>query len=145
MITTQIDEDLTTALKAGETERLGVVRLLKTSLKNESIKLGHDLSDDEAMAVLVREAKQRRDSITAYEQANRPELARDEQAELAIIETYLPEQLSAEEITKLVDEAVAAAGESPQMGAIIGAVRSKAGASADGAMIAQVVRQRLGS
>ena len=144
MLVEKINQDTDAALKAGETERLGVLRLLKTSLKNEQIKAGHDVSDNEAMAVLVREAKQRRDSITAYENARRPELAKVEQAELVIIEGYLPKQLGEAEVRALVDEAVTSAGANPQMGAVIGAVRAKAGASADGAMIAQLVRERLG-
>jgi len=145
MLTGTINQDTDAALKAGETERLGVLRLMRTSLKNEQIKVGHELSDDEAMGVLVREAKQRRDSIASYNQANRVDLAAVEAAELVIIETYLPKQLDETAIKELVEQAVTAAGDNPQMGAVIGAVRAKAGAAADGAVIARLVRERLGS
>lgn len=144
MLVEKINQDTDAALKAGDSETLGVLRLAKTSLKNEQIKLGHELSDDEAMGVLVREAKQRRDSIASYNAANRPDLVKVEEAELAIIETYLPKQLDVAAIKAMVESAIAAAGDNPQMGAVIGAVRAKAGASADGAVIAKLVRERLG-
>lgn len=144
MISTKIDQDTANAMKAGESQRVGVLRLIKTSLKNEAIKLGRDLSDEEAMSVLVREAKQRRDSISAYQSANRPELAETEQQELEIIEDYLPKQLSEAELKAMIDEAVTTAGENANMGAVIGAVKAKTGASADGALVAKLVRERLG-
>lgn len=143
MLAAKIDQDIATAMKAGESDLVGVLRLLKTSLKNEAIKVGRDLSDDEAMVVLVREAKQRRDSITAYNDASRPELARVEQDELAMIEEYLPKQLGEDELKAMINEAVTAAGEGAQMGQIIGVVKTKAGASADGALVAKLVRERL--
>lgn len=143
MLVEQITTDMTEALKDGQSDRLGVLRLIKTSIKNEEIKLGHPLDDEEALKVLQREAKQRRDSITAYRQAGRDDLATSEEAELTLIETYLPAQMSEAELTKLVDEAVAIAGPSAQMGQVIGAVRARAGASADGAMIARLVKERL--
>lgn len=139
-----IDSDLATAMKAGQTDKVGVLRLIKTSFKNEEIKLGHPLSGDEALKVLQREAKQRRDSITAYTDGGRQDLAASEQAELDIINTYLPKQLDETELKTLVDEAVSAAGDSPQMGAVIAAVMAKSAGAADGATVARLVRERLG-
>ena len=143
MLTEKIDQDIAVAMKAGQSDLVGVLRLLKTSLKNESIKVGHDLSDDEAMNVLVREAKQRRDSITAYNDAGRPELAKTEQDELNIIQEYLPKQLSEDEVKEMIDQMLTMGANGAQMGQIIGAVKAKAGASADGALIARLVQERF--
>ncbi len=139
----QIDTDLTTAMKAGESDRVGVLRLIKTSFKNEEIKLGHALTDDETMKVLQREAKQRRDSITAYNDGGRADLAAVEQAELDLINGYLPKQLDEAELKAMVGEAVTAAGDNPQMGQVIAAVVAKAAGAADGGTVAKLVRERL--
>jgi len=141
----QIDKDLATSMKAGDATRTGVLRLLRSSFKNEEIKLGHPLSEAEALKILQRESKQRRDSITAYNEANRPELAREEEVELEIIATYLPESLSDEELATLVDEVIAELGKpGPEaMGKVIGAVMAKAGARADGGAVSKVVREKL--
>lgn len=144
MLAERINQDTDAALKAGQSERLGVLRLLKTSLKNEEIKLGHTLNEDEATKIVLREAKQRRDSIEAYTSASRPELAAAEQAELVIIDEYLPKQMDEAELRQLIEAAMTTAGVGAQMGQIIGAVKAKAGNSADGALIAKLVRERLG-
>ncbi|HSX14463.1 MAG TPA: GatB/YqeY domain-containing protein [Candidatus Saccharimonadales bacterium] len=143
MLVDQINQETTQALRDGASDKLAVMRLIKTSLKNEEIKQGHELADGEAMAVLIKEAKQRRDSIAAYEGAGRGDLAAAESAELDIIQTYLPKQLNPDELKALVSEAITDAGPNPQMGAIIGAVKAKAGPSADGSEIAKLVRENL--
>ena len=141
----QIDQDLTTSMKEGIVSRTAVLRLLKNALKNEQIKVGHELSDPEELKVLQREAKQRKDSITQYRDGDRDDLADAEQAELGIIETYLPQQMSETELTALVDKVIAdtqSAGGS-QMGVVIGQVLKEASGRADGAMVSQLVRQKL--
>lgn len=143
----KIDTDLVTAMRASEASRVSVLRMLKSSIKNEEIKLGHGLSDEEVMAVLKREAKQRRDSIEQFEKADRDDLASTEKAELETIKSYLPEQLTDEELKKVVDEVVAETGASSpaEMGVVIGAVIKQVGSRADGSAVARIVKERLNS
>lgn len=144
-IATKLVEDMKTSMKSGDTVRTGVVRLLRGSLKNEEIKVGHPLSDDEAMSVLTREAKQRRDSIEAYKTASRDDLAQIEEAELVIIAGYLPEPLSEAELRLVVAEVAKglAATDMKQMGAVIGGVMKQVGARAEGGMVSKLVREHL--
>lgn len=134
-----------TSMKAGDSERTGVLRLLRGALKNEEIKVGHELSEDEAMKVMVREAKQRRDSIEAYKQAGRDDLIAQEELELAVISGYLPKALTEDELVKIVDEVVTGLGatDMKQMGQVIGAVMARVGASADGGTVSRLVKARL--
>jgi uncharacterized protein YqeY len=136
-----------TSMKAGDSERTGVLRLLRGALKNDEIKQGHPLSEDEAMKVLQREAKQRRDSIEAFRSAGREDLLAQEQSELDVISTYLPEAMSEADLTKLVDEVVTELGATgmAQMGQVIAAVRERAGGRADGGAVAKAVKARLGA
>ena len=144
-ITEQLTADLATSMKAGDATKTGVVRLLRGSMKNEEIKLGHPLEDMEALKVLQREAKQRRDSIEQYEAASRADLANVEKTELVIIQGYLPSAMSSEELEKIVDEVIAAQGatDMKQMGAVIGAVMARVGAAAEGGAVSQLVRAKL--
>jgi uncharacterized protein len=141
----QIDSDLATSMKGGEVTRTGVLRLLKTSFKNEQIKLGHELSGEELTKVVQREAKQRRDSITQYQAANRDDLVKVEQAELAIIAEYLPKQMDEEELGKIIDAIISETGATgmAQMGQVIGATVKKVAGAADGATISKLVKARL--
>jgi uncharacterized protein YqeY len=141
----QIDQDLTTSMKSGDKTRTGVLRLLRSSLKNEQIKLGRELTEAEVLKLLQRESKQRRDSITAYNEAKRPELATEEQTELDIITVYLPQSLTEDELRAVVDEVVAGMDNPDQSatGQVIGAVMAKVGAKAEGGAVAKVVRERL--
>lgn len=143
-ITEQLTSDMAAAMKGGQSERVGTLRLLRGSMSNERIKLGHELSDDEALKVLQREAKQRRDSIEQYTNAGRAELAAKERAELEIIESYLPQPLSEDELKALVSQAAAELGADAQLGAVIGKVMAAAGARADGGTVSRLVRERLG-
>ena len=146
-IAEQLTEDMKSSMKAQDADRTGVLRLLRGSLKNEEIKVGHGLSDDEALKVLQREAKQRRDSVEAYQAAGRTDLADREEAELKVIKCYLPEVMSDDELAKVVDEVVAETGatDAKQMGAVIGAVLKRVGARADGAAVSKLVREKLAS
>src|ERR1044071_5262242 len=93
----QIRTDLTAAMKAQEKDRLSTLRMLQSAVKNEQINIGHELSDEEAMSVIRKGVKQRQDSVEQYTKGNRPELAAKEQAEIEILKTYLPAELSDEE------------------------------------------------
>jgi uncharacterized protein YqeY len=144
-ITEQLTEAMKTSMKAGDAERTSVVRLLRGALKNEEIKVGHVLEEAEALKVLQREAKQRRDSIEAYRSAGRDDLADKEEAELVVIAGYLPEAMSDEELAKVVDEVIAETGatDAKQMGAVIGGVMKRVGARAEGGAVSRLVREKL--
>ena len=141
----QIDQDTITAMKEGVAARTAVLRLVKTSLKNEQIKLGHELSEDEALKVVQREAKQRKDSISQFREAGREDLASSEEHELEIIQTYLPQQMDEAELRTMVDDVVRDTNATglAEMGVVIGQVMQRAAGRADGALVAQLVKQRL--
>src|SRR6266700_2210071 len=121
-IAEQLTEDMKASMRAGNAEKTRTLRLLKSSMKYEEIKVGHQLTDEESLKLLQREAKQRKDSITAYEVAGRRELAAGENSELTIIQGYLPQALSEDELKQIVDEVVSEVGatDMKQMGAVIG-------------------------
>lgn len=141
----QIEADLATAMKLGDTVGTGILRLLKNSLKNEQIKSGHELSDEETLKVLAREAKQRRDSIEAYKKGGRDDLVAEESAELEVIERYRPRGMEADELARLVDRVIAEtkATDRTQTGRVIGLVMGLAKGRADGGEVARMVRERL--
>ena len=140
-----ISQELIQAMKDGQANKLGVLRLLKTSLKNEQIKLIHELSPEEALKVVSREAKQRRDSIVAYEAAKRQDLADEEKAELIIIEEYLPKQLSESDIMDIINQTASELGISRKagMGQVMAAVMKKTAGAADGAVVSRLVLAHL--
>lgn len=136
--------DLTASMKAKDAEKLGVLRMLKAAFLNESkAASGSDTLDDKTVVVILkREAKKRKEAATAYTEGNRPELAEKENAELAIIETYLPEQMSDEDVSAIVDEVIANM-ESPQFGAVMGAVMKKTAGQVDGDQVKKLVEEKL--
>ena len=144
----QMDQDIKTALLGGDKVTAETLRGLKAALLSVKVEQGKretGLSDDEVVAVLSKEAKKRQESADLFSQGGNQEKAAAELTEKALIEKYLPAQLSEEEIAKLVDETIAASGATdPQaMGKVIGAVKAKTGASADGSVIARIVKERL--
>ncbi len=141
----QLTQDLTSSMKAGDATRTGVVRFLRGTLKNEEIKIGHPLSDDEVVKVLQKEAKQRRDSIEAFKAAGRDDLAKSEAAELEIVSAYLPAATTGDELAAVVESAIAELGatDMKQMGAVIGVVMQRTGGSADGGEVSKLVREKL--
>ena len=144
----QINKDLRAALLGGERTKAETLRGLKNALHYEAISAGtkdSELSDEAVQKVLAREAKKRAEAADIYKSNNQPERAEQELAELAIINNYLPKQLDETQIAKAVGEEMAKL-EMPSvadMGKIIGAVRAKLGAGADGATIARLVKQAL--
>jgi uncharacterized protein YqeY len=139
--------DLTDAIRGRDSVRAGTLRMVLTSVTTEEVAgtEARELSDDDVLKVIAKEAKKRREASTAYTGAGRPELAAKEDAELAIIETYLPAQLGDEEIEALVAEAVAETGATgmPQMGLVMKAVQPRVAGRADGGRVAAVVRKVL--
>lgn len=144
----QLDNDIKAALLGGDRFRGDVLRNLKAAILNEEVAKGlreQGLDDASIEQLIAREVKKRVDSAQQYEAAGRTELAETEKNEIAILEVYLPEQLSEEDIKKTVDETIAALGVSgPQaMGQVIGAVKGKLGNSADGATVTRLVKEAL--
>jgi len=138
----QVQADVRTAMKAGDRERTGALRLIVDSLQKDA-KSGND----DEVAVLQRERKKRLEAVEAYEKAGRAEQATGEQFEAELIEAYLPKQLSDEELAELVDAAVTETGasEQKQMGQVMSALMPKLGGRADGKRVSAAVRERLGA
>jgi len=146
---TRLHDDLTTAIRARDEVTSATLRMALTAVKNEAVSgtEARELTDADVVAVLGREAKKRRESATAYDDAQRPELAARERAELAVLETYLPAQLDDAELAELVAAAVAETGaESPkQMGQVMKVLTPKIAGRADGGRVAAAVRSALGA
>lgn len=144
----QIDQDLKTAMLAKDTQTVSVLRGLKGAVLNVEIQNNSrdtGLTDQEVIAVFTKEAKKRQESAEMYKQGNRPEKAQAEEQEKAIIDKYLPQQLTDEELTTIIDEAITSTGaQGPQaMGQVIGAVKGKVAGQADGGRIAAMVKEKL--
>lgn len=144
----KITGDITAAMKAKDADRLSVLRMAKAALMNEQNKKGADyeLSDEETVKALQTLVKQRRDSIGQYEKAGRAELAAKEKSELLVLEDYLPQSASVEEIEKAVAEAIGETGASSikEMGLVMKAAQAKlAGKSADGRLVSEIVKSKL--
>jgi uncharacterized protein YqeY len=144
---TRIDEDLKAAMKAGDEARKLALRSIKTAIiRAQKQEDNRPLSDEEILAVLRKEAKQRRESITAFEQGGRPDLAARERAELAVIESYLPAQLDAEAIRQQAQAVIAEVGATGprDMGKVMGRLMPLLAGKADGRLVNQIVRELLG-
>ncbi|HEX8142676.1 MAG TPA: GatB/YqeY domain-containing protein [Pyrinomonadaceae bacterium] len=143
----RIISDLTAAMKAKDAGRTSTLRMVKASVMNREIEKGSALDDEEMTKALQSLLKQRRDSIEQYEKAGREELAQKERAEIEVIEAYLPQAASREEIERAVEEAVSETGASSmrEMGAVMKAAQARlAGRSADGRTLSEIVKARLG-
>lgn len=144
----RIVEDIKTAMKAKDTVALNVVRGLKSAMKYAAIEkhgAEGELDDADAVAVIRKEMKKRQDSVASYEQANRPELAAAEKAELAVLEKYLPAGLSPAEVTALVDQVIAELGATSKkdMGAVMKKLQELAAGRVDGKTLSAEVGKRL--
>lgn len=144
----KIDADLKEAMRNKEATRLGVLRMLKSALKYAAIEKGGaeaQLDDMEAVQVIRKQVKQRQDSIESFEKAGRAELATKEKEEIAVLNSYLPAGLSAEELSRLVRETIAELGATSkaQMGAVMKALAPKIGGRADGRSVSQEVQRQL--
>jgi len=141
----QITEDMKSAMKAGDKDQLKVVRLILAAIKQIEVDTREELDEAAVLAVLTKMVKQRRDSVEQFEKGDREDLAAIERAEILVIETYLPEQLSADELTALVDEAIRASGAESirDMGKVMGQIKAKASGRADMGAVSATVKQRL--
>jgi len=144
----RIDSDLREAMRAKDTTKLGVLRMLKSALKYAAIaKAGaeSELSDTEAAQVIRKQARQREDSIESFEKGGRAELAEKEKEELSILNSYLPQSMSTDEISKVVRETIAEIGATSkaQMGGVMKALQAKVGGRADGKTLSAEVQKQL--
>ena len=146
----QIDEDLKDAMRAKNSARLSVLRLLKAALKNAAIeKVGAngELDDADTIAVIRKQVKQRQDSIESFEKGGRSELAEKERAEIAVLQDYLPQAMSVEELQKIVAETIKEVGATSraQMGGVMKAFQTKVAGRADGKTLSAEVQRQLAS
>ena len=142
---TKITEDMKSAMKAGEKDRLKVVRLMLADINRVEVDSRQELDDAGIIAVLEKAVKQRRDSIEQFDKGGRADLSAIEQDELAVIQTYLPEQLSEHELNELVDRVIASTGAESirDMGKVMGAIKSEAAGKADMGAVGAMVKARL--
>ena len=146
MLVERIDEDLKQAVKAKDAVKTSTLRMLKSAIDYERIaKKKESLKDDEIVEVVARQVKQHKDPIEGYEKGGRAELVEKEKAELAILETYMPEQLSEEELRELVRKKIEelGAGSPKEMGKIMGALMPEVKGKADGKTVSRLVREEL--
>jgi uncharacterized protein YqeY len=144
----QIEKDLRAAMIAGEKDKVETLKVIKSALQYEAVAKNvkpEELSDEQAQAVLAREAKKRVEAAELYEKAGESERAAKEKAEKVLIDGYLPAQMDPAELEAIVQDEIAKAGDVSikDMGRIIGAVRARTGAGADGSTIAQLVKKAL--
>ena len=143
-----IISDLTAAMKAQAAARLSTLRMVKAALMNREIEKGGELTDEELQKLLQSLVKQRRDSVEQYEQGGRADLADKERAEIVVIEEYLPQGATREEVEQAVAEAIAATGASSmrEMGAVMKATQARLGGrSFDGRTVSEIVKAKLGA
>ncbi len=141
----KFDDDLKTALKASEAERVSILRLIKSAVKNKQIDKGRELSEEEIISVLSTMIKQGRESIEQFTKANRMDLAQKEERDIVVLQAYMPRQLSSEEIDKIISAAIkeAAAGGPQDMGKVMRIVMPKVKGLADGKHVNQRVKELL--
>ena len=144
-LTDDVVKDMTAAIKAQDKFNLSVLRMLKTALQNEKINLKHDLSDDEAITVIKRQVKQRKDSITEYAKYGKTEEVDKLNKEIECLSKYLPEELSEEQINKVLDEVFAELKPESikEMGKVMKEATTRLGSAADMSLVSSLVKQRL--
>ena len=146
-IKTQISNDVKDAMRSKDKDRLAALRLILAAFKQKEVDERIVLSDEQSISILNKMAKQHRDSIEQFGQANRDDLIKKEQLELDIIESYLPEKLSEEEVSLLIDDAISEPGANSvkDMGKVIGFLKEKLQGQADMGEVSRLIRGKLGS
>lgn len=142
---TTITDDMKSAMKAGDKDRLKVVRLVLAAIKQVEVDTRTELDDAAILSVITKMVKQRRDSIEQFEKGNREDLAAIERGEISVLETYLPEQMSDDEIAQLVNDVIASTGAASMrdMGKVMGQIKAKAAGRADMGAVSAVIKERL--
>ncbi|MBN8236678.1 GatB/YqeY domain-containing protein [Halobacillus kuroshimensis] len=145
-ITDRLTQDMKTAMKARDKEKLSTIRMVRASMQNEAIKLGKDsLSEEEALTVLSREVKQRNDSLHEFKEAGRDDLVEGLEREIEILQVYMPKQLTDEELEQIVNETIEEVGAASKsdMGKVMSAIMPKVKGRADGSQVNKFVLQQL--
>jgi uncharacterized protein len=142
----QLTDDMKTAMRGGDKERLAVIRLILAAVKQREVDERIQLDDPQTLAVLEKMLKQRKDSVTQYAAAGREDLANVERAEMAVIEGYMPAKLSDAEVDALIDAAITETGASSarDMGKVVGAVKGKVAGRADMGQVSASIKAKLG-
>ena len=142
----RLTEDMKAAMKAGDKHDLGVIRLINAAIKQKEVDERIELDDTAVIAILDKMVKQRKDSVSQYSDAGRKDLADVEQAEIAVIERYLPAKMGETEILVAIDTAIAETGASSpaDIGKLMGALKPKLAGQADMGLVSKLVKQRLG-
>jgi uncharacterized protein YqeY len=142
----RITDDMKAAMRAGEKERLGVIRMINAAIKQREVDERISLDDAQVLSVLEKMIKQRKESVVQFQAGNRPDLVEKEAAEIHLLQSYMPSQLSAGEIDALIAEAISAAGASSikDMGKVMGIVKGKAQGRADMAAVGAKIKAKLG-
>ncbi|MFJ8264693.1 GatB/YqeY domain-containing protein [Peribacillus asahii] len=141
----RLNNDMKQAMKNKEKDKLSVIRMLKASLQNEALKLRQELTEEEELTVLSRELKQRKDSLNEFANADRTDLVDKIRIEIGYVEAYMPEQLSAEEISSIVKQTIEEvnATSKADMGRVMSALMPKLKGKADGSLVNKLVQQHL--
>lgn len=142
-ILVQIDNDLKQALKAHDELKCSVLRMIKSAVKNAEIKAMKSLSEEETLKVISSQAKQRKDSIEQFGKAGRNDLVDREKEELTIVESYLPDKMSDEDVRKVVLAKISDAGDDLNFGKVMGMVMKQLGQSADGQTVREILQEEL--
>ena len=142
----RITEDMKTAMRSGEKDRLAVIRLLQAAIKQREVDERITLDDAQVTSVLEKMIKQRKESVVAFEKGGRADLVSKENAEIAVLQPYLPAQLSDAELDALIAEAIASTGAASvkDMGKVMGVVKSKAAGKADMGAVGARIKAKLG-
>ena len=142
----RLTDDMKTAMKGGDKERLGVIRLVLAAIKQREVDERIELDDTQVLSVLEKMLKQRKDSVTQYEAAAREDLAAVERYEIGVIQAYLPAQLSAAEVEAIVAKAIAESGaaSAKDMGKVVGLVKPQLAGRADMGQVSGLIKQKLG-
>ena len=141
----QITEDMKTAMRAKDSARLGAIRLLLSAIKQREVDERIELTDADVIAVIEKMLKQRRDSITAFESANRVDLADIEKFEVSVLQTYMPKQMSDDEISAIINQVIADSGAdgAKDMGKVVGLVKPLVAGMADMGKVSGLIKSRL--
>ena len=144
-IKTKLNGDMKEAMKAKDKERLAGIRAITTAIKQMEVDQRIDVTDEIAVTIMTKLIKQRKESIKSYQDAGRPELVEAEQKELDVITTYMPEQLSTEEVSKLIDDAIAEVGATTvkDMGKVMAILRPKLAGKADASEAGDLIKKKL--
>ena len=142
----KISDDIKSAMKSGDSFRLGVLRMVNSALKNKEIEKGKDskLTDEEVLQILTKEAKKRKEAAEAFMNGGRQEMAENEKKELAIIEAYLPKQMSREETAAMVEKALEGVSDKSNFGLVMKEVMKDLKGKADAKVISEIIKEKLG-